>query len=169
MDSHSDGSTSVVCPIGYLTVKKPLPLNEVVLTAVMPTGMIITDIAAILLPGCSKTASASDFGQTGCSVDLGIGYTAIAFDCTGGSNEQSITLPFPTNVIGKEHAFLSVVVSVSDVCDTPLMVNTFTIEGTRVPHATRGCPPPTPLSVGCNQPIPRYARIRIPIGCHNPI
>jgi hypothetical protein len=166
MDENTCGSSSFAplnCPRGLLTVKKPLPLSELILTATSPTGTFITDIYAQVVPSCGKKpAQISTFAQTGCSVDLAVGYTHFSFTCTGGSDIQSVTLPLPTGV--KEHAFLSVVMNVADTCNTPLIVDQLTIEGLTVPHRIKGCPK-IPKTLGCAQPEPRYTRIKIPKCC----
>jgi hypothetical protein len=163
MDQNSSASaSSLACPSGVLTVKKPLPLNELILTATTATGTFITDIYAQAVYSCREKAKSSDFGQTGCSVDLTVGYTHFAFDCTGGTNVQTVVLPLTSPV--QEHAFLSVVVHVADTCGSPLSVDQLTIEGHRVPTAEKGCPD-TPSPVSCNQAWPRYSRITIPQNC----
>jgi len=159
----------LVCPRGVLSVKKPLPLNELILTANTATGTVITDIWAQVVPACkSKKARLSDFpGQTGCSVDLDIGYTHFVFTCTGGTNLQSVTLPLPTGFSGCS-AFLSVVVNVADTCGSPLIVDQLTIEGSVVPHGNKCCPKPVLVPNSCNQPQPNVAWIKIPKCCKNP-
>jgi hypothetical protein len=165
----ADSQPTLPCLSGVLTVKSPLSGGELILTASMPTGTIVTDIFAQVVPAlCGSCAKVSDFGQTGCTVSTSIGYTAFSFDCTGGSNVQTVTLPLSTGMINRSHAFLSVVVGATDVCGTPLLVDTFTIEGRPVPTPRRGCPRPA-LTPGCNQPVPRYAYIKIPASCCAPV
>jgi hypothetical protein len=160
--SSSSSSSSLNCPRGTLTVKKPLPLDELVLTASVPTGSFITDIYAQVVKACCDKAKSSDFPlQTGCSVDLTLGYTAWSFSCTGGANVQSVTLPLAA---GAKGAFLSVVVNVADTCGSPLVVDQLTLDGFEVPHR-RKCCPKIPKTLGCTQPIPKYRHIKIPKCC----
>lgn len=155
------------CPRGVLTVKKPLPLDELILSVQTATGTFITDIYAMAVPTCEKKARRSDFNQTGCSVDLDVGYTHFTFDCTGGTNVQSVVLPLATGSDRRDHAFLSVIVNVADSCNAPLVVDQLSIEGTAIPHGNKCCPKPPRVS-GCAQPVPRYSRIKIPSCCRNP-
>lgn len=165
--SSSSSSVASTCPRGLLTVKKPLPLDELVLTAVVPTGSFITDIYAQAVKACCDKAKQSDFVlQTGCSVQLDLGYEHFAFTCTGGSSEQSVTLSIPA---GSKNVFLSVVVNVADTCGSPLVVDQLTFQhGQEVPHKKKCCPKPV-RTVGCSQPVPKLRRLRIPKCCTNQV
>ena len=162
--SSSSSSSTLVCPTAVLTVKKPLPLDELILTVTSATGTFITDIYAQAVPAKCDKARIADFNQTGCFVDLTVGYENFIFGCIGGSNVQSVTIPLTPNT---SDAFLSVVVNIADTCGEPLVVDQLTIEGTEIPHRHKGCTKP-PKVFGCVQPVPRYAKIHLPSCCKHP-
>lgn len=164
----------LLCPRGVLTVKKPLPLDELILTASVPTGLYVTDIYAQIVPALcgAECARRSDFPlQTGPAVDLTVGYTHFALGCTGGTNTPSVTLALPTGINAGDHAFLSVVIDVADSTCATDAVSPLTIEGRDVPHGAPCMRLTRPvLTPGtCQIPTPRYSRIKIPTRCCNPL
>ena len=172
-DERGSGNScdaSVTCARGLVTLKRPAGTNELIVTAESETGTFVTDIYINAVPSCkSKCAKMDDFGQTGCTVDLGIGYTQFTFGCTGGSNIQSVTYPLPANVVDQDFAFVSVLMTFASTCDPTLVVDLLSMEGQDVPHLKRGCPKSCDPVAQCSPPVPRYQRLKMFPCCKNPI